>query len=561
MKIYCNPLNLSYKYQHMLSKKYNAFREAADPTLICFRGKYYMFVSMSAGFWYSDDLIDWKFHKFINEITYDYAPDVRQVGEYIYLTASRGDKKCPVYKTADPLSDNWEKVSCTFIFWDPNMFCDDDGRVYFYWGCSNRDPIWGIELNPENMKRIGVKKELIKAEPHTFGYERKFENGDVVPPWIEGAYMNKYNGKYYLQYACPGTEINTYSDAVYVSDKPLGQFVPQKSNPFSSYPGGFITGAGHGSTIQDKYGNWWHAASMRISVNHMFERRLGLFPAGFDEDGILYCNQNFADYPTIVPDGKFDPRTLQPKWMLLSYKKSATASSSLDGHVPENAFNENICNWWCANTNKQGEWLMVDLGREITINAVQVNFADEDIIMPTHKKSEYVGASSNVARYIDIETTVTQYLLEGSLDGREWFILEDKRNSDTDLPHDLCLFESGKMARYIKVTAYKLPYDQKFALSGLRVFGSGNGEKPSQAQVEYAKYKGDLDIIVKWDKVDNAQGYNVHYGNAPDKLYHSWLVYDQNELDLSTVIKGETYYVCVDSFNENGITTGKTIKV
>ena len=53
-----------------------------------------------------------------------------------------------------------------------------------------------------------------------------------------------------------------------------------------------MTGAGHGSTIADKYGNYWHASTMRISVNHDFERRVGLFPAGFDADGVLYCNQN-----------------------------------------------------------------------------------------------------------------------------------------------------------------------------------------------------------------------------------------------------------------------------
>lgn len=46
---------------------------------------------------------------------------------------------------------------------------------------------------------------------------------------------------------------------------------------------------------------------MRISVNHVFERRIGLFPAGFDADGVLFCNQNFADYPMVVPDGPFDP--------------------------------------------------------------------------------------------------------------------------------------------------------------------------------------------------------------------------------------------------------------
>ena len=54
--------------------------------------------------------------------------------------------------------------------------------------------------------------------------------------------MTKHDGKYYLQYACPGTQYNTYADGVYVGDGPLGPFTLQKSNPYSSKPGGFITG-------------------------------------------------------------------------------------------------------------------------------------------------------------------------------------------------------------------------------------------------------------------------------------------------------------------------------
>ena len=57
------------------------------------------------------------------------------------------------------------------------------------------------------------------------------------------------------------------------------------------------------------------------------------------------------------------------------------------------------------------------------------------------------------------------------------------------------------------------------------------------------------------------QGCNVRYGVAPDKLYLSWLVYDTDEVTLSTLTAGQEYYVCVDSFNENGITPGKTFKL
>ena len=91
--------------------------------------------------------------------------------------------------------------------------------------------------------------------------------------------MTKHGGRYYLQYACPGTEFNVYADGVYVSESPLGPFAPAENNPFSMKPGGFMRGAGHGSTVEDKNGAWWHAATMQISMNHSFERRVGLWRA------------------------------------------------------------------------------------------------------------------------------------------------------------------------------------------------------------------------------------------------------------------------------------------
>ena len=306
---YCNPLDLGYRYQHIMENgKRIAYREAADPTLIYFKGVYYLFASMSGGFWHSSDLTDWKYRTNRNLLIYDYAPDVRQVGEYLYFCASRRGENCPILRTKDPLSDTFEQVSAPFDFWDPDLFCDDDGRVYLYWGCGNTDPIYGIEMDPDTMLPIGERRELIFEQADTLGYERCGENGNVPPketspvyqalkpfvnpatgelqlpqtlpagggfnreklvkmfrsigkPYIEGAFMTKHNGKYYLQYASPATQFNTYCDGVYVADAPLGPFTLQQSNPFSSKPGGFMQGAGHGSTIQDADGNFWHAST------------------------------------------------------------------------------------------------------------------------------------------------------------------------------------------------------------------------------------------------------------------------------------------------------------
>ena len=601
MKTYCNPLDLGYRYQHMKEgERIAGFREGADPTLVYFKGKYYLFVSMSAGFWYSDDLLHWDFHADPDLLIYDYAPDVRQVGEYLYFCASRKGRNCPILRTADPLTEPFTEVSCSFDFWDPDIFCDDDGRVYFYWGCSNTTPIWGVELDPATMEPIGERRPLISGCEEALGYERPGDNGIVdreasvlyksmhqfyneatgkleLPPqmaqmpglnaevltamynavgkpYIEGAFMTKHDGTYYLQYACPGTQYNTYADGVYTAKDPLGPFTLQTSNPFSAVPGGFMTGAGHGSTIADKYGNYWHAATMRISVNHDFERRVGLFPAGFDADGVLFCNQNFADYPHEIPAGKFDAAAVQPCWMLLSYRKAVTASSTAEGSAPANAVNETCRDWWSAGSDKPGEWLCVDLGAESDVRAIQVNMADEKLVVDFPADSY---GDDRKTRRIETRPQISHYTVETSLDGETWTLREDVAR---ECSNGYYAYADGIRARYIRVMGGALPYGQTLRISGLRVFGNGAGARPAAAKAAAVRVDA-LDGKISWQHLENAQGCNVHYGTAPDKLYHSWLVYDADEVTLSTLMAGQTYYICVDSFNENGITEGDVVKM
>lgn len=594
---YCNPLDLGYRYSHMNEGKRLSHREGADPTLILFKGRYYAFVSMSAGFWHSEDLLNWQFHPAQDLLIYDYAPDVRQIGEFLYFCASRRAENCPILRTRDPLSEPFEEVSAPFPFWDPDLFQNDDGRVYLYWGCTNTQPLWGVEMDPETMQPIGEKVPLIVGRETELGYERPGDNGvvdkegsvvyqhlkrffnpetgkiefpegmqglggynaeamtamflSVGKPYIEGAFMTKYQGKYYLQYACPGTQYNTYADGVYVGDAPLGPFTLQSSNPFSAKPGGFITGAGHGSTIQDAHGNWWHASTMRISRNHDFERRVGLFPAGFDADGVLFCNQNFADYPHEVPQSSFDAAAQQPKWMLLSYRKPVSASS---GAHPERAVNEDIRDWWSADTAEPGEWLCVDLGRCEDVRAIQVNFADE-ALSPEFPAEEY--GSDRGDRRLELAPQLSHYTIEASEDGQSWTVLEQVARECSNGYYE---YPNGIRARLIRVTGGALPYGQAMRICGLRVFGNGSGER-CEAATAQARRVNDLEAVVSWQHIPNAQGCNLRYGTAPDKLYLSWLVYGADEVKLTTLIKGQKYYVCVDSFNENGITPGETIEV
>ena len=596
MKYFCNPIDVNYRYQfNQDPRKGGALqicREAADPSLILFKGRYYIFASMTLGVWVSDDLVNWENHRLPEKLPlYDYAPDVRVLGDWVYFCASNREHNCDRWRTKDILNGPYEKIEGSFPYWDPNLFADDDGRVYFYWGCSNQTPIYGVELDPETMQPIGEKKELVFGDPYAIGYERIGEDNSTLPaseavieakyqafvkaqgvpedyipadvkplirgmfsdrPYIEGAWMDKFDGKYYLQYAAPGTQYNTYSDGVYVGESPLGPFRLAANNPYSYKPGGFLPGAGHGSTMRDKNGAWWHTATMRISVNHDFERRVGLWPAGFDAAGELFCNQRYGDWP-MATEG--DPWR-DPAWMLLSGGKTATASSFVPGREPEKATEENVQTWWRAASNSRSEWLCVDLGKAFDVHAVQINFADDKIDVPCPGEIR----PGSQARYIEEQDYMTRWKLEGSTDGESWFVIEDKSDAATDLSHDLIVCEEGFAARYLRLGNMAVPYEQNPCVSGLRVFGLGNGEKPD-APVFTATRLGDLDMIIQIKEQENTLGYNILFGSSPEKLYHSNMVFNAGSHRVGALIRGRDYFVRVDAFNENGITEGVCIKL
>ena len=597
MRYFCNPVNVNYRYQFyddQRSKGIKVAREAADPSLLCFQGRYYMFASMTLGVWVSDDLVHWENRRLPDTLPlYDYAPDVCVLGEYVYLCASRRGENCDFYRTKDILQGPYEKIQGTFDFWDPHMFADEDGRLYFYWGCSNMTPIWGVELDPKTMRPIGEKRALIDSDVTRMGYERSGEGHTLLPrtpeeiercyqdflkaqnmtdadlpdaykplvkgmfsqrPYIEGAWMNKRNGKYYLQYACPWTQYNVYADGVYVSGSPLGSFEPAVANPYSYKPGGFLPGAGHGSTIEDMDGNLWHAATMRISVNHDFERRVGIWPAGFDGDGELFCKQRYGDWPMALEDARETPWR-EPRWYLLSYGKPVKASSWEEGKGPERAVDENVQAWWRAASPEPGEWISLDLGEDSQVHAVQVNFADDRIDIPVPGKFE---GPATQARYIEKHELATRWILEGASDGEDYQVLVDKSQADTDLSHDLVVWEEGKKLRYLKLTVIGVPYGQQPCISGLRVFGKQKKEKPQVPEFT-AERTGELDMHVKI-RCGGAVGYNILWGEAPEKLYHSYLVFN-TEQRIGALVKDRDYWVRVDAFNEAGITEGVVKKL
>ena len=560
---YCNPINIDYGYTPIPNfSEWGRHRATADPVIVNYKGDYYLFSTNQWGYWWSSNMLNWKFvsKKFLrpwNGGVYDElcAPAVGVIGDTMIVFGSTYTSKFTIWMSTNPKANDWKPLVDSFDMggWDPAFFTDDDGKLYMYNGSSNRYPLYGIELNRNTMVPKGYRKEMYFLEQERYGWQRFGENMDntFLDPFIEGATMTKHNGKYYLQYGAPGTEFSGYADGVVVGDNPLGPFTPQ-SDPLSYKPGGFARGAGHGATFKDVNGNYWHVSTSIICVKNTFERRIGIWPAGFDKDDVMWCNTAFGDYPHKLPNSLKSSNNTPlgdgdsfQGWMLLSYKKPVLVSSTLASYYANNAVDENIKTYWSAASNNKGEFIQTDLGNESTVNAVQINFADQDV------DSSFLGKSLGVFH---------QYKLYYSVDGKKWNILMDKSNNKTDVPHEYVELEKPVQARFIKLENIHMPTG-KFAISGLRVFGNGGGEKPATVEnfIVLRTEKDKRSAYLKWKPVNNAYAYNIYYGIDPKKLYTCIMVHDFNEYWLKTMDNQKQYYFTIEAVNENGVSQKSSI--
>jgi hypothetical protein len=401
--------------------------------------------------------------------------------------------------------------------------------------------MYGAELDKkQNLTYKSAYKGLLKLHPELHGWERFGKNHlDTIRPFIEGAWMTKYKSKYYLQYAGPGTEYNVYGNGTYVGNDPLGPFTYANYNPVSYKPGGFVTGAGHGNTFQDNYGNYWNTGTPWVAVNWNFERRIAMFPAGFDKDDQLYASTRFGDLPHFLPTKKWSSSDeLFTGWMLLDYKKSVTASSQYQDFSPTNITDENPRTFWVAQTNKRGEWLVIDLGKEQQLHAFQINYTDY--------KSNLFANDSSV--YI-------QYKMFHSNDGKNWKMLHDQSIVKEDHPNAYVELAKPVEARYIKFENSYVPTPH-LAISDIRLFGKGRGKIPEV--VKGLKVVRDVDernAHITWQPVPGAVGYNILWGITPAKLYQAYQVWaeDGNALDLRALNVGQSYSFAIEAFNENGV--------
>ncbi len=565
MTTFCNPINIDYGYTPIPNfSEWGRHRATADPVIVNYKGDFYLFSTNQWGYWWSSDMSEWHFipRKFLrpwNGGVYDElcAPAVGIVGDTMLVFGSTYTRTFTLWMSTNPKVEEWKPLvdSLEIGGWDPAFFTDDDGRFYMYNGSSNVYPLYGVELNRKTFQPIGTRREMYSLKPWRFGWQRFGEHMDntFLDPFMEGAHMTKHNGKYYLQYGAPGTEFSGYADGVAVGSTPLGNPVgnfTDQSDPLSMKLGGFARGAGHGATFQDNNNRWWHVSTIILGVKNNFERRIGIWPAGFDSDDVMWCNTAFGDYPHYLPGEAAKHEKPRPDWFLLNYKKPVSVSSTYGAYHANNANDESMKTWWSAATGEKGEWIQSDLGEMATVHAIQINYADQDV------DSGHLGKINGGEQY-------HSYILYTSTDGKKWNVLVDKSANRTDVPHDYIELKNPVKTRFIKLENMHMPTG-KFAISGLRVFGVGKGKVPESVKtfMVLRTEKDKRSAWIRWSPVENAFAYNIYYGTHPEKLYNCVMVHDANEYWFKAMDSQKTYWFTIEAINDNGVSERyKTIEV
>ncbi|MBR0302445.1 MAG: family 43 glycosylhydrolase [Clostridia bacterium] len=329
-----------------------SWRETADPTVLYEDGKWYLFSSCRSGY-VSDDFITWK-RRDIEPTDIGYAPTVVKFrGKYL-LCGSLSD----LYIADEPMGkysslgkfrfSNGEEIG---KYYDPMLFADDDGRLYIYYVVWDPEigstAINGCELDGDDPTRFaGEPVRLINFDP-THVWERYGEhNEDSSYSALEGPWMFKRNGIYYLIYCGPGTEYSTYANGAYKSTSPLSGFEYMRTSPFTRKTSGVVRGPGHGSVVEGPNGTYWVFYTCTLCYRHPMERMIGYDRIDFDGNGDIICPE-VTETPRFAP-GSYDHTLSNGDTGLQSLAERRRPSSSSDapGRDALFALTEDLTSFW-----------------------------------------------------------------------------------------------------------------------------------------------------------------------------------------------------------------------
>ncbi len=450
---------------------YKDYRSISDPSVVYDNGRWILYPSYSVAY-VSEDFVNWR-HVDIGVPALRYSPAVVKFRGKWYLN---GHNMPEVYCADDPLGPF---TVCGYLT-DANggrfTACDgcylaDGDRLYFYWfGCRSSgegDPdaelltgTLGAEVDPDEPWRLLTEPVWINRYDPSKKWQRMGENNqNERMGWIEGQWMIKLGGRYYLLYSGSGTRYGSYANGVAYSDEgPLSGFKPQtRHDPFTAKPSGILRGAGHGCIVEGPNNTLWTFYTSIFCYNHPYERRIGMDPVGIDENGELFCPA-VTDTPQFAPGVLAHPENGNDAGLLpLTFLQRPTASSAAPGRDAIYASDDSVLTWWQPESDDPDKIITFTLGEQSAYSVEALRLIWRDIDMDTE-----AGILPGPFRY------VAEYSPSAAQD--EWLTLVDASNNERDLCIDYRQLEPVR-AYAVRLRILGAPAGIQPGLVSLTAFG------------------------------------------------------------------------------------------
>ncbi|MFL6416175.1 MAG: family 43 glycosylhydrolase, partial [Bryobacteraceae bacterium] len=270
--------------------------------------------------------------------------------------------------------------------------------------------------------------------------------------WIEGPWVFKRNGTYYLEYSGSGTQWLSYATGVYTAKSPMGPFTYAPNNPLLRKTTGVVTGPGHGCVVEAPDGNWWQLYTIVLGTPPG-GRRLGMDPVSFDAAGNMSVHT--SETPQWAPGVVRDPARNGDSGSLpvtigklRNIGQRGRFSSERAGHEAVYALDNTNCTWWEPAEGDAQPTLTVDLGST-------TEFAPEQIFTVDSSRIEFMagrgggfgGGRQQPSAERPTGSAAFRYKVEASRDGEHYSTLLDQTGNTAtrytvfdELPPTECRF-------------------------------------------------------------------------------------------------------------------------
>ncbi len=241
---------------------------------------------------------------------------------------------------------------------------------------------------PDDLTRFAGPPQHLFAFNSAHVWERYGEMNEYPDvAWVEGPWLQKHKGTYYLEYSASGTQWKTYAEGYYTAKSPLGPFTYAPNNPLLRKTDGLVTGTGHGSIVEGPDGQLWQFYTIVLN-NPPGGRRIGMDPVAFDKDGNM--SVRITDTPQWAPGVVADPAKDGDSGSIpVSINKVramnslSRASSQQPGHDAAYAVDNSSGTWWEPGPDDAQPTFTLELSPATRFDVVQLFTIDSVRLMFT----------------------------------------------------------------------------------------------------------------------------------------------------------------------------------